>query len=253
MNSLPYYKNYPDDYLSGSIRLCSYETQGVFAILTNVLWKREGYLPDNIEEISLITGVESKSLAKALEQLKAKACVCFSNDGKIYVKFILEQLEKMKRLKAERVRCGKLGKGKHHDNQGTCDSKQKQSKSPSKTEANPLQAKAPTYAYGSNSLFLTNYLKEELRINTFLEVWDSWLEFRKAGRLPNTERALKLHIELLNKNSLDDAIAIIKNSIQANWKGLFPLKGNNKLAPHILPPKDRTEEYNESRKDMKLL
>ena len=224
MNDLPYYKNYPDDYLSGSIRFCSYEAQGIFAILKNVLWKRDGFLPNNSEEISMITGIESKSLANALEQLKQKHCICFDDDGKLYVKFILEQLEDMRKIRDVRSKCGKLGKGKPHDSQGTYNPKQMQSKSQSKTEANACKANGVIRAYGSNSIFLNSYLKEELRITSFLEIWDSWLDFRKAGKMPNTEKALKIQCELLNKYSVDDAITIIKQSIQSNWQGLFPLK-----------------------------
>lgn len=224
MNNLPYYKNYPDDYLSGSIRFCSYEAQGIFAILKNVLWKRDGFLPNNPEEISMITGIESKSLSNALEVLKQKHCICFDDDGKLYVKFILEQLEEMRKIRDVRSKCGKLGKGKPHDNQGTYNPKQKQSKSQSKTEANACKANGVIRAYGSNSIFLNSYLKEELRIISFLEIWDSWLDFRKAGKMPNTEKALKIQCEFLNNHSLEDAIAIIKQSIQSNWQGLFPLK-----------------------------
>jgi uncharacterized protein YdaU (DUF1376 family) len=225
MNNLPYFKNYPDDYLTGSIRFCSYETQGIFAILVNVLWKRGGYLPDNIEEISMITGIDSVSLSKALEQLKQKQSICFSDDHQICVKFILEQLEKRQKIRDIKAKCGRLGRGKHNQNQGVatqsiCKAKQKHMQSIQK-------AYGVLRAYGSNSSYISINLKEELRIKSFLDVWDSWLNYRKAKRCPNTERALKIHIDLLNKYSPEDAIKIINTSIQANWQGLFPLKGNN--------------------------
>jgi hypothetical protein len=227
MNSLPYFKNFPDDYLSGSIRFCSYETQGIFAILTNILWKRGGYLPNNIQEISLISGVESICLTNALEQLKQKQSICFSDDNKIYVKFILEQLQERQKIHIIKTECGKLGLGKPHKQQRVKRSKHKQSICHSKSKAY-----AVLRAYGSNSIFLESNLKEELRVLSFLEIWDSWLDYRKSRKLPNTERALKLHLEIVNRYSVSDAIEVIKTAIQSNWQGLFPLKGSgNKPAP----------------------
>ena len=55
---------------------------------------------------------------------------------------------------------------------------------------------------------------------------DDFKEFRKKIKKPMTDRAVELIIEKLNKLAADDEtkIAILNQSIENSWQGVFPLK-----------------------------
>ena len=58
------------------------------------------------------------------------------------------------------------------------------------------------------------------------EAWEGWLEMRKAKRIPNTERALKLATNRLETfyNQGFDVNAILDQSTLRGWTGLFEVK-----------------------------
>jgi hypothetical protein len=64
--------------------------------------------------------------------------------------------------------------------------------------------------------------------DAFVEKWQEWLLFRKERRLPNyVPRGLKGTFTMLKRISNDNvstAIAIIQQSMDNNYQGLFPLK-----------------------------
>jgi len=57
------------------------------------------------------------------------------------------------------------------------------------------------------------------------EAWGEWIAYRRERRLPLTDRALSLHVKLLLPHPPEVQRAMIEESIQATWAGLFPLKG----------------------------
>lgn len=59
--------------------------------------------------------------------------------------------------------------------------------------------------------------------------WQEWLEHRRKRRWPVDPRTLGKQLALLAPYSAEEQKAIIENSIQAGWQGLFPPKG--KAAP----------------------
>ena len=65
----------------------------------------------------------------------------------------------------------------------------------------------------------------------FKEVWNEWIQFRKERRLKKyVPIGLKKTFSMLLRISENDeqtAIAIINQSIEQGYQGLFPLKQNN--------------------------
>ena len=59
-----------------------------------------------------------------------------------------------------------------------------------------------------------------------VSVWNSWIEYRKSRRLSVSAAAMNGHISLLNKfrNQGMDICAVIQQSIEQGWQGLFALK-----------------------------
>ncbi len=66
------------------------------------------------------------------------------------------------------------------------------------------------------------------------EVFKDFIEMRKKIRKPMTDKAITLAITKLNKlseNDKDKAIAILNQSIESSWTGLYPLHEDKKIAP----------------------
>ena len=72
------------------------------------------------------------------------------------------------------------------------------------------------------ALSLTSYTKNE----ELLEALEGFVEMRKRIKAPLTERALSLLLSKLDSLAQDEAtkIAIVNQSVENSWRGVFPLK-----------------------------
>ncbi len=59
----------------------------------------------------------------------------------------------------------------------------------------------------------------------FKELWDAFLEMRKACKAKPTAKAVDLLLKELHGQSLKIACGMLEQSIKNNWKGVFPPKG----------------------------
>lgn len=66
-----------------------------------------------------------------------------------------------------------------------------------------------------------------------LEPWEAWLEARKKMKAPNTERALKLAIGILDglRAQGHDPGGVLDQSTQRGWRGLFPIQVSTGAVP----------------------
>lgn len=74
----------------------------------------------------------------------------------------------------------------------------------------------------------------------FKTAWDEWLEFRKQRKIPKyVPIGLKrtfTHLLKISENNEVTAIAIINQSIEQSYQGLFPLKNNSQyVRPYQQP------------------
>ena len=70
-------------------------------------------------------------------------------------------------------------------------------------------------------------IKEKASVPShLLEVWPKYLEMRKKIRKPTTEHAETLLFKKLSEMPPDQSIqiAIVEQSIENSWQGLFPLR-----------------------------
>jgi hypothetical protein len=74
---------------------------------------------------------------------------------------------------------------------------------------------------------------------TFIDKWQEWLLYRKERKLANyVPRGLKGTFTMLKNisaNNPETAIAIIQQSMDNNYQGLFPLKTLNNVTTNIQP------------------
>lgn len=76
---------------------------------------------------------------------------------------------------------------------------------------------------------------EEIKLpfesSAFAIAWNEWTEYRKERKLPKyVPRGLKMTFKKLvreSDNNEDTAIAMIEQSMEQNYQGIFPLKTQN--------------------------
>ena len=74
--------------------------------------------------------------------------------------------------------------------------------------------------------FLPDNLLED---KEFLEVWLDWIEYRTEIKHPLTKIAAKRQIKLLSKFSPSASTAMVDQSINRGWRGIFQLDRNHEL------------------------
>lgn len=74
---------------------------------------------------------------------------------------------------------------------------------------------------GNNKILLFTFQSLE-----FMETWEKLIRSPKWKK--KTDDALQASLDILAKETEQDAIAMMKNSIAGNWQGVFPLKENKK-------------------------
>lgn len=103
------------------------------------------------------------------------------------------------------------------------------------------------YSYGINTVSesqktsLYRIIEEYTENADLQQALKEFVKLRKALKSPLTDRALTLSFNKLDKLATDDEtkIAIINQSIERGWKGLFPLKKEEQ------PENKETEDYSE--------
>lgn len=77
--------------------------------------------------------------------------------------------------------------------------------------------------------YLLNHIKEShyvtLDCDEFLNTWGEFVQFRKELRKPLTETGGKRLLKKLSQHSTPDAIAMLEQSIENGWQGVFDVKG----------------------------
>lgn len=104
-----------------------------------------------------------------------------------------------------------------------------------------------------------NNIKENIKRKYFEDeelndLFNEFLELRKKLKCKNTDRAIKLLLNELNKWDLETQKEMINNSIMGSWKSVYPLKNKKRTEPipewfgkEIVNEKDKEVEEIERR------
>ena len=65
---------------------------------------------------------------------------------------------------------------------------------------------------------------DELNVDSFLVVWDEWVQYRKEIKKPLNPTSIKYQLNKLKKHSPETAAAMLAQSIENQWQGIFELK-----------------------------
>ena len=150
---LPYFKFVPSEWITGNITLCSMEAQGLFINLCAFYW---------IKDCSISISNAKQRFSNCfdlLSELKANEIINISDDEKITIKFLDEQMEKFSDISIKRSESGKL--------KGKAKAEQKLSKS------------------SSIALYKDKIRKDNINI-PFFEFWEKYN--KKEGSKRNCEK-----------------------------------------------------------------
>lgn len=78
------------------------------------------------------------------------------------------------------------------------------------------------------SLFPLNFQTSD----SFCQIWEEWEEHRREMKCPLTSIAARGQVEILTKYSIEEAIALIQDSINRGYRGIFP-PGNGRQVPKM--------------------
>jgi len=70
-------------------------------------------------------------------------------------------------------------------------------------------------------------IPENLKGEIFETAWNEWLTYRRENKKAVTRAAAKKQLAMLAEAGVDDAIAMLDNSIKNDWQGVFPLRRDN--------------------------
>lgn len=205
-----------------------------FAVLLAILRKTYGYgkKADDIavSQLAAITNIHANHVAKALRDLAARNIITRekgrhgfilglnkryrewqnNQNGCGTTKTVVRQPQVVEKQENNQNGCGEP------NNQNGCEGQPKRSpqkKTPKETKTPHKPPRGPV---------LPDWLSPE--------AWADFVEFRKKAKAPLTDRAAELAVKKLEalRSGGNDPRAVIEQSILHGWKGLFPLKGDDK-------------------------
>ena len=78
-------------------------------------------------------------------------------------------------------------------------------------------------------------IPESLATPAFLSAWDDWQRYRKERRKKLTPITIERQLAKLAKAGPDTAVAMIEQSIENGWIGLFEVKEDRRGEARIKP------------------
>lgn len=164
--------------------------------------------------------VTAESIKKALNKLATTGLVVpYNVCGKSYL--ALPSWERHQSIRAKKSRYPSQDESEMQADENICMQMQ--------ADVPVIQSESE-YNTKSESEYKSEARKHALTGDSRLDdALDAYIEHRKKLKRPMTDRAIKLAINKLNdiSDSIDEKIAVIDQSIENGWIGLFPLKDNS--------------------------
>lgn len=104
---LPYFRFYPDEWLTGNITLEDEQTQGLFILICCWYWKKDCLIDIDFIKKRLING--QAMLEQCLNKLISMQILKKNDDGSIDINFLNEQYDLLNESRQKRVNAGRLG------------------------------------------------------------------------------------------------------------------------------------------------
>ena len=159
---------------------------------------KRGSLITGRKKLSMETGVSSSYIQKLLKE--------FENEG-----MLEQQTTNKSRLITITCWSEYQLKEQQKDNRGTTEEQQKDTNKNVKNEEKSKE---------QERLIAFPFLLQEY----FSKAFENYLDMRKTIKAKATDHAIDLILTKLHKQEVKTAIAMLNQSIENSWKGIFPLK-----------------------------
>lgn len=214
---LPYFKFIISEWNDGDVTICSFEAQGLFINLCSIYWSQEGNL-----SFARAKRRFSACNATAWEELLKERIIKLSDDD-IIISFLDEQLEERGKLCKQNSENAALGWEKRRLNATAlpshsdpiipaCNIEEKRREE--KRREKKREEVAPPF------------------VGDALVVWNEWVDFRKEKKKTLTITTIRKQIQFLGGRGDPEIIAILNQSMQNGWTGLFNLKNQTNGIRH---------------------
>jgi uncharacterized protein YdaU (DUF1376 family) len=220
---MPYFPLYPADFLGDEkARLMDNRQFGIYCKLLFHEWI-EGSIPADPQKLARIVGEESQAFLEIWPGISQ----AFSTESQAFGRLANRRIEDIRKSLIERHKAfseaGKLGGRPRKINK----LQSKKGGFPTEKPGFPTEKPGLSTRARGRSLSLEKYLvklNNKEKALKFSETWDLWEKHRKEKRNALTPTTIEKQLAFLEKQP--DPIAVINQSIEKGWTGLFELKTN---------------------------
>lgn len=212
---LPYFKFGCSEWNDGDVTLCSMEAQGLFINLCSIYWSQEG-------DLSLAKAKRrfSGCSATAWESLINDRVIKLDGDN-IVINFLDEQFEERGKLSSTNAENAAKGWEKRRQNATAQPSQSGRIKVACNIEEKREEEKRKKEKRREEPVALPFDTVE------FFDAWNDWLKYRIESKKKLTDSTAKKQLAVLGAKPEKVAIAMINQSIQNGWQGIFEIKPSN--------------------------
>lgn len=240
MSNRPWHKRFHGDAIAGYMGL-TLEERGAYSTLLDYLYDRGEPLTGNIRMLAGFLDVSVRKAESVVASLIAKGKLERLADGRLTNKRFEKMRENDAKTSDHKAEIGSVGgrqssenRKKHKENKDGGKQVLETGSSYPEARSQRLESKKKE-SNGAHAPLLPS-----LEFPTWWpsEAWGGFVEMRKKIKAPLTDAAVKLCIAELSgfRSSGHDPVAIINQSTQKGWRGLFPLKnGFDRGAPAKAP------------------
>jgi uncharacterized protein YdaU (DUF1376 family) len=226
MGQLKWYKRDPDAALSGMMGL-SLEERGAYNTVLDLLYSRDGALPDDARFISGWLGTDVRVWRRIRDSLIAQGKLAVVDGLITNSRASLEIDSALSRLQSAREAGHASARTRRHksNNQAIDSNDLAGTNAPTKTQRTVRLSTATATVTTTDS-----DASASLGAREFVLPADAFLQFRQhrtAMRKPMTSRAEQLIVmtlERIHREHGHDPTAVLDQSILRGWAGVFPLK-----------------------------
>lgn len=195
----------------------------------------------SISQLSEATKLSKRAVIYAIQNLEAKKMITVnrsSEDGKKTINSISIQKDHEQWIPdAESKEYSEMLTQKRNKYQSQVVQRNIQISAPSNNEVSSAEKATLVVQRNEENMQISAHTKEKRNIQKKIyllpafikpETWDAFLEMRKKQKATPTVYAIELLINKLTtfKEQGQDPNEVLNQSIENNWKGLFPLKNN---------------------------
>lgn len=222
----PAFQFYAADYLADEhVQLMTLEEEGVYIRLLAYCW-REGSIPANPRAISrLCKGASDEAVAIVSDRFEPMP----NDPSRLIHPRLNSEREKQEEWSRKNALNGKIsGKARREKKlhaERPLNDRMNKSRTKTNSSSSSSSSSSKKQIQPQAALVLPEWVP--------LKSWDAFVEMRKKGRWPLTDAACEATVADLDKlrKAGHDPGAVLMQSVQRCWRGVFELKGNGTTGP----------------------